>query len=132
MGSKSEPLLQGLLGAFLEPSREPPGPSWSSLKRPDVPKTLQNSSPNACAQKRVLAAGDLPWTTFQSHLSSFLAFVEWVQKAHLRKEDLEDLMIKGKPAKTAAEHTGNQSSCEDAGPPPMDEMNPYRSAMGQP
>ena len=40
IGSPKGPLLQGVLRGSLEPSQEHPGPSWSSLTGPGVPKTL--------------------------------------------------------------------------------------------
>ena len=44
------------------------------------------------------------------HFVVSLAFGEWVQKAHLRKEDLEDLMMKENPTKRAAENEKTRES----------------------
>ena len=56
-----------------------------------LPKTLKKSSPNACAQKRVLAPGDLAWATFQSHFGSFVAAFELQNGAKISKKHVQKM-----------------------------------------
>ena len=81
--------------AFLEPS-------WSHLEsRLGSPGALlrglmfqkhyKNQVKNACAQKRVLATGDLPWATFQSHFGSILAAFELQNYAKITKKRVQKI-----------------------------------------
>ena len=89
-GSKLAQKVDQFCKAFLEPSwshlESRLGPPGALLRGLMFQKHCKKYSPNACAQKRVLAPGDLAWATFQSHFGSFLAAFELQNEAKIAKK----------------------------------------------